>query len=47
MKKGHPRARSVKGSGAKEPIRTLLRQEGKMVHGTKGKPTRGPRGNKR
>jgi hypothetical protein len=30
----------------KEPIRTLLKQEGKMVHGTRGKPTRGPRGNK-
>ena len=47
MKKSHPRARSVKGSGIKGPVRTLLRQEGKMVHGTKGKPTRGPRGNKR
>jgi len=34
-------------SKVKEPIRTLLREEGKMVHGTRGKPTRGPRGNKR
>ncbi len=33
-------------SRPKEPIRTLLKQEGKMVHGTRGKPTRGPRGNK-
>jgi hypothetical protein len=33
-------------SRTKEPIRTLLKQEGKMVHGTRGKPTRGPRGNK-
>jgi hypothetical protein len=35
-----------KESRPKEPIRTLLREEGKMVHGTRGKPTRGPRGNK-
>jgi hypothetical protein len=35
-----------KESKPKEPIRTLLKQEGKMVHGTRGKPTRGPRGNK-
>ena len=35
-----------KESKQKEPIRTLLKQEGKMVHGTRGKPTRGPRGNK-
>jgi hypothetical protein len=33
-------------SKPKEPIRKLLKQEGKMVHGTRGKPTRGPRGNK-
>ena len=30
----------------KVPIRTLLKREGKMVHGTRGKPNRGPRGNK-
>ena len=47
MKKGHPKTGSGKESRVKEPIRTLLRQEGKMVHGTRGKPTRGPRGNKR
>jgi hypothetical protein len=33
-------------SKPKEPIRNLLKQEGKMLHGTRGKPTRGPRGNK-
>jgi hypothetical protein len=47
MKRSHPKSESVKASTAKEPVRTLLRQEGKLVHGTKGKPTRGPRGNKR
>jgi hypothetical protein len=35
-----------KESKPKEPIRSLLKQEGKMVHGTRGKPTRGPRGNR-
>ena len=39
--------RPPKISGPKEPVRTRLRQEGKLVHGTKGKPTHGPRGNKR
>ena len=47
MKRSHPKNESAKASRVKEPIRTLLRQEGKMVHGTRGKPTRGPRGNKR
>jgi len=47
MKKDHAKLRPAKASGGKEPIRTLLREEGKMVHGTRGKPTRGPRGNKR
>ena len=28
-------------------IKRLLKQEGKFLHGTRGKPTRGPRGNKR
>jgi hypothetical protein len=45
-KKPKPKTRE-KESKPKEPIRTLLKQEGKMVHGTRGKPTRGPRGNKR
>ena len=47
MKKGHSKQKRIKSSQVKEPIRTLLRQEGKLVHGTRGKPTRGPRGNKR
>lgn len=46
MKK-HKRSPKQKESKPKEPMRTLLKQEGKMVHGTRGKPTRGPRGNKR
>jgi hypothetical protein len=46
MKKRRRRFPSVKESRPKEPIRTLLKEEGKMVHGTRGKPTRGPRGNK-
>ena len=45
MKKQRGISRS-KESKPKEPIRSLLKQEGKMVHGTRGKPTRGPRGNK-
>jgi hypothetical protein len=47
MKKSYSKDKRVKSSREKEPIRTLLRQEGKLVHGTRGKPTRGPRGNKR
>jgi hypothetical protein len=47
MKKKHKDSTKQKESKQKEPIRTLLKQEGKMVHGTRGKPTRGPRGNKR
>jgi hypothetical protein len=31
----------------KEPLENLLREEGKFLHGTKGKPNRGPRGNKK
>ena len=45
MKKRKPQSKQ-KESKPKEPIRTLLKQEGKLVHGTRGKPTRGPRGNK-
>jgi hypothetical protein len=45
--KNRPRTQSKqKEIKPKEPIRTLLKQEGKMLHGTRGKPTRGPRGNK-
>ena len=47
MKKHHSKLETARASKVKEPIRTLLREEGKMVHGTRGKPTRGPRGNKR
>jgi hypothetical protein len=31
----------------KESIKTLLKEEGKFLHGTRGKPTRGPRGHKK
>ena len=31
----------------KEPIRNILMEEGKFIHGIKGKPTRGARGNKK
>jgi hypothetical protein len=31
----------------KEPIKHILMSEGKFIHGVKGKPTRGPRGNKK
>jgi hypothetical protein len=47
MKKKRKTQPGQKESKPKESIRTLLKQEGKMVHGTRGKPTRGPRGNKR
>jgi hypothetical protein len=46
MKKQRKIQSEKKESKPMEPIRTLLKQEGKMVHGTRGKPTRGPRGNK-
>jgi hypothetical protein len=46
MKQKRRRKFEHKESKPKEPIRTLLKQEGKMVHGTRGKPSRGPRGNK-
>jgi hypothetical protein len=46
MKKNRKTRAKQRESKPKEPIRTLLKQEGKMVHGTRGKPTRGPRGNK-
>jgi len=52
MAKGKSRRTSgstltVPNSAGKSSIRGLLRQEGKFLHGTRGKPTRGPRGNKR
>lgn len=31
----------------KAPVKTLMKVQGKFLHGTQGKPTRGPRGNKR
>ncbi|MBN2532282.1 MAG: hypothetical protein JXB88_05295 [Spirochaetales bacterium] len=31
----------------KEPIKNILKEEGKFLHGTRGKPTRGPRGHKK
>jgi hypothetical protein len=37
----HPRT-----SGQKEEVRTLMKCAGKLLHGTRGKPTRGARGNK-
>jgi hypothetical protein len=46
MKKNRKTQAKQRESKTKEPMRTLLKQEGKMVHGTRGKPTRGPRGNK-
>jgi hypothetical protein len=47
MKRRDPAMKKGSASRGKEPIRILLREEGKLVHGTRGKPTRGPRGNKR
>jgi hypothetical protein len=47
MKRHDFNRKRAAASKLKEPIRTLLREEGKLVHGTRGKPTRGPRGNKR
>jgi hypothetical protein len=47
MKKRELNGKKAAASKVKEPIRTLLREEGKLLHGTRGKPTRGPRGNKR
>ena len=31
----------------KEPMKNILKEEGKFLHGTRGKPTRGPRGHKK
>ncbi len=47
MKRRHKKAPQISVSAQKESMRTLLRQSGRLVHGTRGKPTRGPRGNKR
>ena len=33
--------------GSKQNFRQMLKIEGKTTHGTRGKPTRGPRGNKK
>jgi len=30
-----------------EEMKKILEMGGKMIHGTRGKPTRGPRGNKK
>jgi len=38
---------TVPNFAGRSSIRGLLKQEGKFLHGTRGKPTRGPRGNKR
>jgi hypothetical protein len=31
----------------KESIKNILKAEGKFLHGTRGKPNRGPRGHKK
>ena len=46
MKKLQKRNILKKNRGQKGETRTLLRCEGKFLHGTFGKPTHGPRGNK-
>lgn len=47
MKKPETKKISKHSSDRQESIRTFMRLEGKFLHGTRGKPTRGPRGNKR
>ena len=50
MKRPRPRrseAGDTKRSDVAVPIKKQLRQEGKLTHGTRGKTTRGPRGNKK
>ena len=47
MKKTQAKKISKHSSTRQEAIRTFMRLEGKFLHGTRGKPTRGPRGNKR
>jgi transcription termination factor Rho len=32
---------------SREPIKHIMMNEGKFLHGTRGKPQRGPRGNKK
>jgi hypothetical protein len=47
MKKNQAKKISKHSSTRQEAIRTFMRLEGKFLHGTRGKPPRGPRGNKR
>jgi len=47
MKKIEAKKISKPLSTHQEAIRTFMHLEGKFLHGTRGKPTRGPRGNKR
>ncbi|MBA7484443.1 hypothetical protein ES707_19969 [subsurface metagenome] len=47
MKKIQVKKISKHSSNRQEAIRTFMRLEGKFLHGTRGKPTHGPRGNKR
>ncbi len=47
MKKTQAKKISKHSSAHLESIRTFMRLEGKFLHGTRGKPTHGPRGNKR
>jgi hypothetical protein len=47
MKRSNRTRSGPKTSDQKEAVRTLMKCAGKLVHGTRGKPTRGARGNKR
>jgi hypothetical protein len=47
MKKSSQKRSRPRTSEQKEEVRTLMKCAGKLVHGTRGKPTRGARGNKR
>ena len=47
MKRNSRTKSQPRTSEQKEEVRTLMKCAGKLVHGTRGKPTRGARGNKR
>jgi hypothetical protein len=47
MKRKSPAALATKPLAMRTNVKSFFKAEGKMTHGTYGKPTHGPRGNKK
>jgi hypothetical protein len=47
MKRKNPGAFANKPLDRRTNVKSYFQTEGKMIHGTYGKPTHGPRGNKK